>query len=291
MLPRPAALLLALTVPLLPLAAAVPSAEAEAVRALLRERKVAEAEKAARALVAHHGKEAEAHALLGSVMMGKQDPDGAVKAFEQAAKLAPKDSEIHRRLGDAYGFAAQRAGMMSKFGLARKCLAAYEQAVALDPRSLAARQSLMGFYQAAPGMAGGGIDKAYAQAAEIKKLSPDQGRLAYAQLYAAEKKWTEAFAEFEEVLKADPVNYLANFQVGRIAALSGERVDRGIETLRKALTLPPSPGAAGHEAAHWRLGMLLEKKGDKTGARTAYEAALQINPKFPQAAEALKKLG
>lgn len=288
---RHASLLLTVLALTLPLPAAVPSADLEAARGLLRERKLAEAETAARQLVSRHGAEAEAHALLGAVMMSKQDPEAAVKAFEQAAKLAPTDSEIHRRLGDAYGFGAQRAGVMSKLGLARKCLAAYERAVALDPRNLAARQSLMGFYQAAPGMVGGGMDKAYFQAAEIKKLSADQGRIAYAQLYAAEKKWTEAFAEFEEVLKTDPENYLANFQVGRIAALSGERIDRGLETLRKALTLTPTPGAAGHEAAHWRLGMLLEKKGDKAGARTAYEAALKVNPKFPQAVEALKKLG
>ncbi len=288
---RHASLLITVLALALPLPAAVPSADLEAARGLLRERKLAEAETAARQLVARHGAAAEAHALLGSVMLNKQDADAAVKAFEQAAKLAPKDSDIHRRLGDAYGFAAQKAGMMSKLGFARKCLAAYERAVALDPASIPARQSLMGFYQAAPGMVGGGIDKAYAQAAEIKRLSADQGRIAYAQLYAAEKKWTEAFAEFEEVLKTDPENYLANFQVGRIAALSGERIDRGLETLRKALTLTPTPGAAGHEAAHWRLGMLLEKKGDKAGARTAYEAALKVNPTFPQAVEALKKLG
>ncbi len=287
----PAALLLVLLSLAQPLLAAVPSAELETVRALLRERKVAEAETAARQLVARHAQAAEAHAQLGAVLMNKQDADAAVKAFEQAAKLAPNDSEIHRRLGDAYGFGAQKAGMMSKFGLAKKCLAAYEKAVALDPRNLAARQSLLGYYQAAPGMVGGGMDKAYAQAEEIKRLDADRGRLAFAQLYAAEKKWGEAFAEFEEVLKRDPTNYLALFQIGRLAALSGERVDRGLETLRQALTLTPSAGAAGHEAAHWRLGMLLEKKGDKAGAKSAYEAALKVNPQFAQAIEALKKLG
>lgn len=270
--------------------AAIPAPEVESVRQLLRDRKLAEAEAAATKLTTAHANEAEAFLLLGTVRMNREDADGAVKAFEQAATLAPDNSEVQRRLGDGYGFSAQKAGMLSKFGLAKKCLAAYEKAVALDPKSLPARLSLLGYYQQAPSMVGGGMDKAYAQAAEIKKLDADRGRIAFAQLYAADKKWSEAFSEFEEVLKAEPDNYLALFQVGRIAALSGERVDRGVATLQKALTLSPTAGAAGHDAAHWRLGMLWEKKGDKAAAKAAYEAALKMNPKFPQAIEALKRL-
>lgn len=285
---RPLALFLLTTVIA---SAAVPKAELDAARQLLSERKLAEAEAAAVKLTTTYPQEGEAFLFLGTVQMSKQAPEAAVAAFEKAVALNPQSSEFQRRLGDAYGFSAQKAGVFSMLGFAKKCLAAYEKAVALDPSSIPARQSLMGYYQQAPGMAGGGMDKAYAQAAEIKKLSADQGRLAFAQLYATDKKWTEAFTEFEEVLKTDPDNYLANFQIGRLAALSGERVDRGIETLRKALALKPSAGAAGHEAAHWRLGMLFEKKGDKAAAKAAYEAALKVNPKFPQAIDALKKLG
>ncbi len=285
---RPLVLLLATA---LTAAAAVPPAELEAVRQLLAERKLAEAETAAAKLTQTYPQEGAAFVLLGTIHMSRQQPEPAVKAFEKAVALDPKNSEFQRRLGDAYGFSAQKAGLLSKMGFAKKCLAAYEKAAELDPKSLPARQSLLGYYMQAPAMVGGGMDKAYAQAAEIKKLAPDAGRIAYAQLYAAEKKWTEAFTEFEEVLKAEPDNYLANFQIGRLAAMSGERIDRGLETLRKALTLPPAAGAAGHDAAHWRLGMLLEKKGDKPGAKAAYEASLQVNPKFAQAIEALKKLG
>lgn len=285
---RPLVLLLATA---LSAAAAVPPAELDALRQLLAERKHAEAETAATKLTQAYPQESAAFMLLGTVHLNKQDPEPAVKAFEKAADLDPKSSEIQRRLGDAYGFSAQKAGLLSKMGWAKKCLAAYEKAVALDPKNIPARQSLLGYYMQAPAMVGGGLDKAYAQATEIKKLAPDVGRIAFAQIYAAEKKWTEAFTEFEEVLKTEPDHYLANFQVGRLAAMSGERVERGVETLRKALTLTPTPGAAGHEAAHWRLGLLLEKQGDKAGAKAAYEAALKVNPKFQQALDALKKLG
>jgi len=57
----------------------------------------------------------------------------------------------------------------------------------------------------------------------------------------------------------------ALYQFGRVAALSGERIERGMEALRKCLTLPPAQGSPGHEAAQWRLGNLWEKKGDKPG--------------------------
>lgn len=291
--PRAAGLLLLASLLLLqPLrAGSAPTEQLEEIRALLRSSKISEAEVAARRLVERFAAEAEAHVQLGGVLMAKQDAAGAVQAFERAAALAPRDSAIQRRLGDAYGFAAQQAGMMAKLGLARKCLAAYERAVSLDPASIPARQSLLMFYQAAPAMVGGGMDKAYAQADEIRRLDPERGRLAFAQLYAAERKWAAAFAEFEAVLEADPDNYLALFQVGRLAALSGERVERGLATLRRALTLTPPTGAAGHEAVHWRLGMLLERIGDRAGARAAYESALQVNPQFLQARDALRKLG
>ncbi len=271
--------------------AAVSREKIENVRGLLRDHKVNAAESAANALVAANPKEAEAYALLGSVCVAKGDPDGAVNACEKAVELAPASSDYQLQLGDAYGFAAQKAGMFSKIGWAKKCLAAYEKAVELDPKNLTARSSLMTFYQQAPGMMGGGIDKAYAQAAEIKKLDATRGHIAYATLCAGEKKFVEAFAELDEVLKTTPDNYPALYQFGRLTALTGERVDRGMDALKKCLTLSPPPGTPGHDAAQWRLGNLWEKKGDKKAARAAYEAALAINPNFQPAIDSLKKLG
>jgi len=137
---------------------------------------------------------------------------------------------------------------------------------------------------------GGGNDKALAQAQEIKRLDATRGRIAVASVYAADKKYDQAFAEFEEALQANPADYGALFQTGRLAAISGERLERGLETLRQCLALTPPEGQPPHAAAHWRIGCILEKKGDKPGARTAYEASLKLDPNFPQAIESLKKL-
>ena len=92
------------------------------------------------------------------------------------------------------------------------------------------------------------------------------------------------------MLKTNPDDYTALYQIGRLAALTGQFVDRGIASLRRCLELTPPPGPQSHAAVHWRLGQLFEKKNDRAGARAAYEAALKLDPNFAQAVEALKKL-
>jgi tetratricopeptide (TPR) repeat protein len=270
--------------------AAISPEQVEQIRGLIRERKFAEAESAANAFVAAQPKDAEAQALLGLARGAKGDVDGAVAACEKAVELAPANGDLYRQLGDAYALGVNKVGVFGKMSLAKKVLGAYEKAVELDPKNILSRLSLMTVYQQAPSMMGGGADKAYAQAAEIKKLDSIRGRTAYATLYTGEKKYNEAFAELEDILKAAPDNYPALFQLGRLAAISGERIDRGMEVLKKCLALTPPASSPGHDAAHWRMGNLWEKKGDKAAARAEYQASLKVTPTYPQAIEALKKL-
>jgi len=257
---------------------------------LFNQRKQPEAQKAFEALAATDPNSADVQFYLGRLALQRGESDKAVACMEKAVALSPGDARFHHRLGDAYGQSAQKAGVFSKMSLAGKCRTAYEKAVALDPRNIDARFSLMGYYQNAPGIAGGGMDKALAQAQEIKILDPARGRQAFAGVYAADKKYDLAFAEYEEVLKEKPDDYAALFQTGRLAAISGQRLDHGLTVLRQCLTMTVPEGQPPHAAAHWRIGFILEKKGDKQGARAAYEAALKLDPKFPQAIESLKKL-
>ncbi len=272
--------------PLLASAAVDPAAFSAAVK-LFNERKPLEAQKAFEALDA---KTADVQFYLGRIALQRDDHEKAVAHLEKAVALSPADARYHLRLGDAYGRSAQKAGMFSKMGLAGKCRASYEKAVELDPKNIDARFSLMSYYQQAPGIVGGGLDKALAQAQEIKRLDPARGRMAIAGVYVSEKKYTEAFAEFDDALKEKPGDYAALFQTGRLAAITGERLAGGLEALRQCLTQTPPENQPGHAAAHWRIGNILEKQSDRPGARAAYEAALKVDPKFPQAIEALKKL-
>jgi tetratricopeptide (TPR) repeat protein len=249
-----------------------------------------EARQAFEALATVNPGNANIQFYLGRLALQQDDGERAVRHLEKAVELSPNDSRFHLRLGDAYGLTAQKAGFFSQLSWAGKCKAEYEKAVELDPKSIDARWSLMEYCRQAPGIVGGGLDKALVQAMAIKELDPDRGHLAIATVYAADQKFDQAMAEFDEVLKAKPDDYGALYQIGRLAAVSGQHLDRGLAVLRQCLALTPPEGQPGHAAVHWRTGNILEKQGDKAGARAAYEAALQVDPKFPQAIEALKKL-
>ncbi len=234
---------------------------------------------------------AEAQDALAQLALRRDDADQAVAYAEKAAALAPDDARCQHTLGDAYGRSAQKAGIFSQFGLAKKCLAAYQRAAELAPDNADFHQSLFEFYRQAPGLVGGGTDKAAAEAAIIKKLDPMRGRITFATLYTVEKKFDLALAEFDEVLKTAPDDYNALYQVGKLAAVSGQYLERGIAALQRCLELtPPTPNSPGPAPVQWRLGMILEKKNDSAAARAAYEAALKLDPKFSNAADALKKL-
>jgi tetratricopeptide (TPR) repeat protein len=271
-------------------AAADDSPLKQQITGLFHDKKWSEAQAALEKLTAAEPDNAEAFFYLGESFLYRDQGEPAVPPLEKAVALAPANSDYRRHLGDAYGLSAQQAGFFSKTGWALKCKAAYEKAVELDPKNVTARQSLLEFYRQAPGFAGGGMDLAYAEAAEIQKIDPVRGRLAYAGLYVGEKKYSEAFAIYEEILTTAPDDYAALYQIGRLAAVSGQRLDSGLAALRRCLKMTPPADQPGTAPTNWRLGNILEKKGDKAGARVAYEAALKADPKFAQAIESLKKL-
>jgi len=260
------------------------------VTELFKQRQWAEAQTVLEKVTTDEPANAEAWNFLGQVFLARNDHEKAVPAFEKATELAPANSEYFRTLGDAYGLAAQSAGLLSKYGWAKKCKAAYDHAVELDPANIAARWSVMEYCRQAPAIAGGGMDGAYAQAEAIRTLDPNRGRVALAILYVADKKMVEAFALYDEALRADPDDYTTLYQLGRLSAMTGQRLEQGLVNLRKCLTLPVPPNQPGPAPVNWRIGNLLEKTGDKPGAKAAYEAAIAIDPKFVQAIESLRKL-
>jgi tetratricopeptide (TPR) repeat protein len=227
---------------------------------------------------------------LGRLALWFDDASDALAHLERAADNAPQDARIQNALGDAYGLMAEKAGLLAKFGWARRCLAAYQRAVQLAPDNAAYRWSLVGYYCIAPSFAGGGHDKALAQAAAIRRIDPMGGRIAFATLDLADKKTGAAFAEFEAVLRDKPDDFLALYQIGRCAALSGEQLDRGAVALRRCLRLTPpeGDGMPTQASVHFRLGNILEKQGDRPGAEVEYARALHEQPDFRTAKIALR---
>ena len=265
------------------LARAATIAEAEE---LYRARHYPEARAAFEQVIAADPGNASAAFHLGQLALMRDAPEEAAKWLEEATSLSPESARYFCALGDAFGLLAEKAGLFSRLSLARKSEAAYEKAVALDPEDLDARYSLFTFCRQAPAIAGGGLDKARTQALEIQKRDDLRGAIALVELSAAEKNYDGAFALLDDVLRRHPEALTASYQFGRTAAMSGQRLDQGEAQLRRYLAAPPDDDLAPQWAARWRLGQILEKKGDIAGARAEYEAALKLNPTQPQLVEA-----
>jgi tetratricopeptide (TPR) repeat protein len=269
-------------------------------------------------------KDAEAAFYLGKTWLLLQKPDPAAEWLEKAAALAPGRSDYFDWLGRAYGQQALEASVFAKPGLAKKTKAAWEKAVALDPNNLDARSDLMAYDLQAPGFLGGGVDLARQQAAEIQKRDAVRGAVAFASIaitqkdpaaaekglkeaiqkspaepqlrltlgavYQSQQSWDAAFDTFEVLAKADPPNWDALYQIGKTAALSGQRLDRAEECLKRYLGHPPGPESAPLANAQFRLGQVHQKKGNKAAARAAYQEALRLDPRLEDARKALAAL-
>jgi tetratricopeptide (TPR) repeat protein len=258
--------------------------------ALFNAKNYPEAAEAFSKIAAADPQNAGAQFYLGVLADKRGENEEAVRHLETAVQLAPENSEYHTELGGAYGDAAKSSGMLASLTWARKCVAALNKAVDLDPNNLAARNGLITFHRTAPPIAGGSIEQAYIQAHEIRKRDLTTGSVILGQLYLSDRKYAEAFEVYEAVLQVRPDDYQALYLIGRTAAETGQNLERGEQTLRRCLELPPGPGEQGRAAVQWRLGQLAEKRGDVAAARSAYEASLQSHPGFQQAADSLAKL-
>jgi tetratricopeptide (TPR) repeat protein len=265
-----------------PAIAVVPDSELAAAIDLYEARNYSEARPRFELAVAQYPESCDVLFYLGRIALWFDEAGAGLRHLEKAAQLAPQSARIQNALGDAYGLAAKEASLLTKLRWANKCRTAYERAVELEPENPAFHWSLLGFYIVAPRIAGGGFEKAEARVAEIARLDPMNGRVARATLALAERRFEAAFAEFEGVLRDSPDDFIALYQIGRCAALSGRDPERGIRALQRCLTLPEprGDGLPSHAGVHYRLGNLLEMAGDAPGAKREYALALQKHPDF-----------
>src|ERR1700719_2237216 len=120
----------------------------------------------------HTAPTAEAYNLLCRAHFELGAWDAAISACEKAVTLDPSSGLYHLWLGRAFGEKADRAGFLKAAGLAGKVRTEFERAVELSPNSWEARTDLAEFYLEAPGVVGGGKDKALAQAELLAPLNP-----------------------------------------------------------------------------------------------------------------------
>ena len=302
-----------------PLSAANGKTE-EAVR-LFEARQVTQARPLLEAAVREDPSDARAAFYLGRALLSADEVDKAVEWIEKAVALDGGQVEYHLWLGRAYGSKAMRASVFQQPSLAGRVRREFERASALDPDNLEARFGLVEFYLRAPGVMGGSLAKAKEQAKQISARDPLQGHRAagrvaehekrfddeaqeysaalrdfpespephywMADFYERRKDYARAFEIYEKLLEKRPEEWNACYQIGRIAVVSGERLDRGAECLTLYLSHTPGADEPSLASAHFRLGLLYEKKRAKDLARAEYTAALELDPTLKDARKAL----
>jgi tetratricopeptide (TPR) repeat protein len=267
----------------------------------------------------------EIHLWLAKTYYEMQQHDAAIASAEKAVALEPENSLYHEWLGRTYGEKAQHASWFSALSLAKKTRKEFERAVELNERNFSARQALIEFDCSAPGIAGGGEDKARPNIEKLAALDVAEGHYATGNCRRQKKDFAVADAEFTKAIESHPRSPDLIYDIGdyavkhsqpdRLLAVAdeGERVapadprgkffraaslvltkDSSGEAerlLREYLQRAPRRNNFPHpwEAHEW-LGRLYENQGNTQAAIDEYEAALKLDPKSKTAHEALKRL-
>jgi tetratricopeptide (TPR) repeat protein len=267
----------------------------------------------------------EIQLLLTKSYLELQERDAAITSAEKAVEIDPKSSVYHEWLGRAYGEKADHTSMFSALGLARKTHKEFEVAVELDERNFSARQALIEFDCAAPGMVGGGEEKAKPEFEKLKAMDASEWHYAAGNCRRQKKEFATADAEFQLALESHPKRAELIFDIGDYAMrhseaewlsevgdlgaqaapadprgmfyravgliLKKEKAGEAERFLREYLqNAPKRTGYPRYATAHEWLGRLYEDKGDKKSAQKEYEAALQLEPKDKIVRESLKRV-
>jgi tetratricopeptide (TPR) repeat protein len=267
--------------------------------------------------------DAESYNLLCRAYFILGNWDRGISACEKAVSLRPDNSGYHLWLGRIYGEKADKSNFLTAAGLAGKVRTEFEKAVELSPDNVAARSDLAEFYLEAPGIVGGGRDKAEAQARTLETLDPAKaywvvGRLAEKKHDAAEAEkqyraaveashgsaiaWLNLAFFYRRAQRLDDmenaINHAASAQSNQPEVLmeaaatlitAGRDFPAAIQLLHRYLN-----GSTVEEApafqAHYLLGTVLEKQGEKQAAAQEYRTALTMAKGFSRAQEALDRL-
>jgi cytochrome c-type biogenesis protein CcmH/NrfG len=268
--------------------------------------------------------DAASHNYLCRAYYSVSDWDRAIGACEKAVSLEGGNSDYHLWLGRAYGEKAENASPLAAFSLARKLRKQFETAVQLDPRNVDARVDLAEFYMEAPGIVGGGDEKARAQASALLSSAPATAHYVLGRLAEKNKDVSAAQKEYRAAVDAEPAN-AHNWLNLALFYKHQTRLDQMEQALQRAVTAPSAqnevivecaelllrtgrnPAAAAQLVrrylasnspteksplfqAHYVLGTALEKQGDTSGAAHEYRAALALASNFNSARSALDRL-
>ncbi len=294
----------------------------QAERALL-EGRVDDAISLLNTALAASPKDGSAHLLLCRAFYSEEVSDDAVTHCEAAlADGLGASSFAHDWMGRAYGLKASRA-TLSGYSLAKKVRVEFEAAVAADPRNADAADDLSEFYINAPGLVGGGVDKALALADRVQNTLPQAAHrmrglaaeqrgddataerelraavgvagkpgawVDLAAFFGKRKRYDEAVATLRKAEEADRARDDSLVDIAGILLDIKRNYPDGIRLLKLYLGSPARSDAGPACKAHTLLGKLLQRGGDKAAARNEYNAALKLASRYEPAQKGLNSL-
>jgi len=268
--------------------------------------------------------DAESHNLLCRAYFTISDWNSGIAACEKAVSLDPGNSQYHLWLGRIYGEKAEGSNFLAAASLAKKVRNEFEAAVHLDPNNAAARTDLAEFYLEAPGIVGGGRDKAVEQAAKLATLDPVKAGWIKARIAEKNKDFAAAENSYRAAVEAshgradawvnlarfyrdrgrydemaNAIQHVSSSQVtqpemlmdaAQVVIRSGRDLPVAAQLLRRYLSCSSTVEAAPVVKAHYLLGTLLEQQGDNRAAAGEYRAALSLVKGFSRAQSALDRL-
>lgn len=281
-------------------------------KALIKERKFADVETLAQQRLAKDSKDDMAWWYLSRFGAGDEKKrEALIPKLEKCVADLPMSAKCHHALGIVYGASAQSAGLVNGIKYAGRIKDMFAKAVELDPANFDSRRDLNMFYLQAPGIVGGSVRKAYANADAHAKINATQGAILRAEVHAYDKEFEQAekllsavkpaagddttpglltqswinvgltmvndkkapaaVAMFERRLAAEPANAAFLAGLGR-AQLESGAVDAAIMSLEKVLALDKNINV------HYRLGIAYQTKGDKAKALAALQQFMSSNP-------------
>src|SRR6187402_804198 len=260
--------------------------------------------------------DARAQQLLCTVYVTMERFDEGIRACEAVARANPSSSGAQLLLARAYGAKADHSGTFTGMKLVGKIRGSFEKAVELDPTSIEALSDLGEFYVSAPGIVGGGSDKATALAPRLMKLSPARGHrllgmiaqkndnpavaeaefqkeieqkhtpesyVDLANFYAHEKQWEKASATALLAIRRDTRHGADSIDAANLLVKLNRELPAAVQAYRDYLAGSNQTAETPAFKVHTLLGLALAKQGDKPAAQQEFTAALELAHDYPPA--------
>ena len=265
--------------------------------------------------------DASAHLSLARAYYAVGRWDDAIKSGEKAASLGANSADVWFWLARIYGDKAEDSGAFGGMKYGRKAGEALERAAKIAPNDSQVLAALAEFNIEAPGIIGGSKDRVRNIADQLVKIDPAQSHWVRARLAQKNKRWEDAEREFkasvdssngaaqywleygkflwrqgrnnemeQAVMKAvaSPRKRLDSmYEAGNLLQRAGRDFPDAVKYLRAYLAQPEKSEEAPAFRAHYLLGTVLDKQGDKAAGRAEFQKSLSLAKGFKPAREAL----